>query len=126
MININKLIQEVDQINKKNIKIKKALSDLECDICCSRLITRDSTFKCDKHNVCKNCYIMMDKCPFCRSGKDKTDLMHKNSMFGLVECTPKYMEALEQASKIYGWELHINHTTNILKVFNPNTGRFME
>ena len=123
---INTVIEDIQKINKKHCKISKALKELECDICCSRLIAKESTFKCGKHSVCKVCYIMMDECPFCRSDKDKTNLRHKNSMFGLVECTPKSMNTLEEASKLYGWEIHINHLTNILRIDNPKTASYVE
>ena len=74
MISINKLITEVEKINKHNIKIKQALSDLECDICCSRFITKDYTFKCDKQDFCKNSYIVIDKCFFVEVIKLKNNL----------------------------------------------------
>ena len=98
---------------------------LDCEICFERTITKAATFKCDKHHVCKQCYAVLRNCPWCRSGKDKTGLIHDTVEFGGLEVSAEYLAALEEVVCLKGLEIHISFVTDLLRGFDPNTGLYL-
>lgn len=63
--------EEIDKANKfvkkANKFIDKIYDELGCEICYTSI--KSCSFKCEKHQVCKNCFSKIDICPFCRAQK---------------------------------------------------------
>ena len=52
--------------------------------------------------------------------------MHENVELGRVEVSPEYLAALREVAMRFGYAIHLNHITNLLKMFDPKTGLDIE